>query len=224
MAARRPAFLALPPAAASLRLLPVFAQIADQTRRAVRLARLAHVTAVQDQPVVRVQFEFIRHEFKQLLFDRDDVLAGCDAGAVGDAKNMRVDRDGRLAERDVEYDVGGFAADPGQFLERRARMRNFAAMALDQQLAGRDDVLGLGAIKSDALDVAFQPGRSKCEQRSPAYWPRGTIPASRDSRFCRWPAPTARRRPAIRMACGRRVRCVAAGVAARSRRKISDAF
>ena len=35
-------------------------------------------------------------------------------GAVADAEQMRVDGDGRLAEGDVEHDIGGLAADAGQ--------------------------------------------------------------------------------------------------------------
>ena len=51
--------------------------------------------------------------------DREHVLAGREAGAVADAEDVRVDRDGRLAEGDVEHDIRGLPADARQ---RRARL------------------------------------------------------------------------------------------------------
>ena len=45
---------------------------------------------------------------------------------------MRVDRNGRLAERHVEHDVRGLAPDAGQRLQRRALSRHLAAILRDQ--------------------------------------------------------------------------------------------
>ena len=56
------------------------------------------------------------------------VLAGREAGAVGDPEDMGVDRDGRLAERDVEHDIRGLAPDARQSLERLALARHLAAV------------------------------------------------------------------------------------------------
>ncbi len=63
------------------------------------------------------------------------VLPGAEAGAVGDAEDMRVDGDGWLAEGSVQHDIGGLAPDAGQRLQRLAIMRHLAAMALDQDPA-----------------------------------------------------------------------------------------
>ena len=54
--------------------------------------------------------------------------------AVADAEHMRVDRHGRLAEGDIEHDIGGLAADAGQRFQLLARARHLATMLGDQFL------------------------------------------------------------------------------------------
>ena len=73
---------------------------------------------MQDQPVVGVLFEFVRHKLDQLALNHFDRFARRDAGAVGDAEVVRIDCDGRLAEGDVEHHVGGLAANARQRLQR----------------------------------------------------------------------------------------------------------
>jgi len=55
-----------------------------------------------------------------------------------------VDRERLLAERGVENDVRGLAADPRQALKLVAGARDFSAVPLDQRLAEQDHVFGLG--------------------------------------------------------------------------------
>ena len=69
-----------------------------------------------------------RHRCVEHLLDLERGLAGSEAGAVADAEEMGVDGDGRLAEGDVEDDIGGLAADAGQRLEGLAIARNLPAM------------------------------------------------------------------------------------------------
>ena len=52
-----------------------------------------------------------RHQRFQLQLDLERGLARRHSGAVADAKHMGVDGEGLLAERDVEDDIGGLAAD-----------------------------------------------------------------------------------------------------------------
>ncbi len=78
--------------------------------------------------MVGVVQEFRGDELQQFLFHFEHVLARCQSGAVGDAEDMRVDGDGRLAEGGVENDIGGLAADTGQGFKRGAVFRNFAAV------------------------------------------------------------------------------------------------
>src|SRR6185436_20106644 len=106
-----------------LRLSLELAQIADDAARAIRLAREAHVAPVQDQPVVRVLEELGRGELQQSLLYGKDVLAWREAGPVGDAEDVRVDRHGRLAERGVQHDVGGLAPHARQLLQSLAVLR-----------------------------------------------------------------------------------------------------
>ncbi len=62
---------------------------------------------------------------------------------VGDAEDMGVDRERRLAEGGVEHDVGGLAADARQSLERLAVARRLAAVALDER---RDSAMTCRAL------------------------------------------------------------------------------
>ena len=68
----------------------------------------------------------------ELVLDRAHCAAGREAGPVRDAKDVRVDRDRRLAERRVQDDVRGLAADAGQRLERLAIARHLAGMLGDE--------------------------------------------------------------------------------------------
>ena len=60
-----------------------------------------------------------------------DVLARRETGAVADAEDVGVDRERLLAERGVENDVGGLAADPGQRLQLLAGARDLTAVPVD---------------------------------------------------------------------------------------------
>jgi len=67
--------------------------------------------------MVRVAAERLGHDFLQLRLDHVDVLARREAGAIGHAEDVGVDGEGLLAERSVEDDVGGLAADAGKFTQ-----------------------------------------------------------------------------------------------------------
>src|SRR5687767_4529418 len=115
-----------------LGLLPVFAKVADQALRAAGLAREAHVAPVQDQPVVGVLEEFRRRELQEFLFYFQSIFARREAGAVGDAEDVRVDRHGGLTERGVQHHACRLAAHPRQALERLALGGHLAAVLLEQ--------------------------------------------------------------------------------------------
>jgi hypothetical protein len=71
---------------------------------------------VEDQPVVGVAAEGPRDDLLELRLDFVDILAGRETGPVADPEDMGVDREGLLAERSIEDDVRGLAADAGKFL------------------------------------------------------------------------------------------------------------
>lgn len=102
--------------------------------------------------MVSVAPERLRNDFFELGFHLVDGLARREAGAIADPEDMRVDREGLLAKSGVEDHIGGLAADARKLLELFPNARDFASVALDQSLAERNDVLGLGIEKADRLD------------------------------------------------------------------------
>lgn len=100
-----------------------------------------------------VQHEFgWDHAFK-FKFNIEHGLAGRETRAVADAEHMGVHRHRVFTESHVEHDIGCLAAGTGQRLEFGARARYDATEIADQLFRQRNDVLGLGAIKTDGLDV-----------------------------------------------------------------------
>src|SRR5437868_5225058 len=81
------------------------AQIRNDALLAQRAPREAHIAPVQDEPVVSMSLVFVGHDREELLLDFEGSLTGCKTGAVADAKDVRIDRDGRLAECDIENHV-----------------------------------------------------------------------------------------------------------------------
>src|SRR4029077_12697780 len=82
------------------------------------------------------------------------------------AEYMCVDRHGGLAESGVEHDICGLASNTRQFLECLAMARYLAAVALDQELAGSENIACLGVVQPDGADVAFDAGQSKFDHGS----------------------------------------------------------
>src|SRR5262249_7710187 len=124
------------------------AEVGDQALLAQGPPRQADVAPVQNQPVVGMALVFRRHHAVELELD----LEGRLAGAVTDAEDVGVDRDGGLAESDVEHDICGLAADPGQRLQRLARAGDLATVLVCDFPRQRDEILRLGAEEADGLD------------------------------------------------------------------------
>ncbi len=106
---------------------------------------------------MRAKAEGLGDALFQLGLDLLGRLALGEAGAVADAQDMRVHREGFLPEPAIEHDIGGLAAHTGQADEILARVGHLAVILVDQQLAERDHVLGLGVEQADGLDVLLQP-------------------------------------------------------------------
>ena len=128
----------------------------DHAQRALGHAGDADVAPMQDQPMMRMQQEFVGRELQQALLDFERIAARGEARAVRDAKDMRVDGDGALAECDVEDDVGRLASDARQLLQRVAIAWHLAAILVDQDLRQRHDVLRLVIEQADRADVGNQ--------------------------------------------------------------------
>lgn len=104
-------------------------------------------------------------EFGQSIFDFERVFSLCQAGAVCNAKNMRVYGDRWFTKRSIENDVRGFSADPGQRLECCAGSRNFTIVFIQQYSTGLDDVLCLAVEQADGLYVRLQFANAKVKDR-----------------------------------------------------------
>ena len=78
---------------------------------AFRASRLADVAAVQNQPVMRVAFEFFWYQSLQTRLDLSDRFARSDFCPVRDSKNMGVDGDRLPAKGGVEHHIRCFSTD-----------------------------------------------------------------------------------------------------------------
>jgi hypothetical protein len=117
---------------------------------------------VQDQPVVGIAAEWLGNDLFKLGFDLFGSLARRKPGPVADAEYVGVDCKRFLTKGGVEHDVCRLAADAGQGLELLAGAGHFAAKLIDQRLAQRDDILGLGVEQADRLDCLPQPVLAQC--------------------------------------------------------------
>ena len=99
------------------------------------------------------------------MFDCQHVLPWREASAVSNAEDMGIHPNCRLPECDIQNHVSGFPTDAGQRLEFDVGLRDGAAVALQQQFAGGDDVLRFGMVKPDALDMALEPLDAELQQR-----------------------------------------------------------
>ena len=94
--------------------------------------------------MVSVAAEGLGDDLFEPGLDLVDRFARCEAGAVADPEDVGVDRERFLAERGVEHDVGGLAADSGERLQLLSRAGDLTAVIADQRLRQRDDVLRFG--------------------------------------------------------------------------------
>ena len=146
-------------------------RVADRALGALRRARDADVAAVQDQPVMRVLPELVRHDLHQPRLDLERVLAGRESRAVRDAEDVRVDGDRRLAERDVQHDVRGLAADArAASRARRDRAALRRRCSSQQDLATARHVLRLHVEKADRADVRDEAVDAELRRSPLAYW------------------------------------------------------
>src|ERR1051326_4620892 len=110
----------------------VTAEVRDEAFGAQRLACHAHITPVQNQPMMRVQFVFFGYHALQRVFDLARIPAGRKIGAIANTKDVRIHSKRRLAERHVQHDIGSFASYTWQLLQRVAIARDLAAMLFNQ--------------------------------------------------------------------------------------------
>lgn len=77
------------------------AQIHDRAFIAFGFSGDTDIASVQDQPMMRVHFEFVGNYALQFFFDFFNIGCGGKVRPVAYPENMRIHRHGRLAERHV---------------------------------------------------------------------------------------------------------------------------
>ena len=112
--------------------------------------------------MVRVPPKARRHARGERFFHGPDGFARGKPGAVGDAKDVRVDGDHGVPEEGVEHHVGGLAPHAGQGFEEGPVVRDLAAGGLQQPAGELMEVFRLAAVEADAADV---PGDAFFTQR-----------------------------------------------------------
>ena len=88
----------------------------------------------------------LRNDGKKFRFNSKRRVSRGQSGSVGDAKNMRIDRNGRLAKGLVEHDIRGLAADARQRFKTLAILRDSSVEPFEQSARQRHEVLCLVAI------------------------------------------------------------------------------
>jgi hypothetical protein len=111
---------------------------------------------VQDQSIRRQRPLRWRHCSAQLLLDDFGIVRTRDANPVRHPKHVSVDGKAGHSKRVAEDDVGGLAADAGQFHEFRHRARHLAAMTLDAGRGHSKKGTGLRAKEPGRLDLRLE--------------------------------------------------------------------
>jgi len=141
----------------------ILAEIGDQAFRAFGFAGDAGVAAMQYQPVMRIPFEFLRYQLEQFFLNLQHRFAASNTSAVRHAKDVRIDRNGRLTEGGVKNDICGFSAYPRERFQLRACIRDLSPILGNQNLAGFDEVVRLAVIEPDRTNVIFESGFSEMQ-------------------------------------------------------------
>src|SRR3546814_11372624 len=100
---------------------------------------LAHITAMQDQPMVRMAAEGLGRVLFQFLLDGQHRFAGCQSGSVANAKDVRVDSESLCPNGAVHDDIGRLSSSARHRLQQFPSRRNFASIFVSGFLPHRDD-------------------------------------------------------------------------------------
>ena len=96
----------------------------------------------------------VGHFFIELFSHRQNIFPRRQAGAIGQAKNMRINGKSRHAKCLIHHHICGFAPDTRQRHQRVHILRHVAIMLGQQGLRQRKNIFRLIAIKPDGFDKA----------------------------------------------------------------------
>src|SRR3546814_16987464 len=102
------------------------------------------MAAGEDQPVGGVTARGAGRDPRERILDLARGPAAGEPGAVGNAKDMGVDRDGFLAKGDVHDDISSLASDAGQSFKRLAAARHLSALLVDEDARQRSEERRVG--------------------------------------------------------------------------------
>ena len=102
-----------------------------------------------------MQHELWRNAPHKLVFDLAWGLACCHPGPVGNTKDVGVYSHDGFAKRDVQNDIGCFAAYAGQGFQLLPIVWNVAGVLVDQHLTSGQQVPGLALVQSDGAYAGF---------------------------------------------------------------------
>jgi len=105
---------------------------------------------------MRMAAKGLRHALFEQRLDLLDRLPFGQPGAVGNAEDMGIDREGFRAKGAVHHHIGGLAPDTGKGSQDIAIGGNFAAKITQQDFGQGDDVLRLGIEQADGADVLLE--------------------------------------------------------------------
>lgn len=111
-------------------------------------------------------------DFKQFFLHRAHRFARGKTRAVGDAKDVGIDGDGRVSKGRIENHIRRLATNAREGFEGLSGCRHLPIMVLQQLPAQADDVFGLGFIQAECLDVLHQAFLTEGKDgfRGVGYW------------------------------------------------------
>lgn len=142
--------------ASNFGFFPVFTQVRNTALWAFWCACDTNIATMQNEPVVGVELEFWCNKLFEAFFNGRDILAGCDARAIRYPENVRIDCDRGMSKSRIEYNICCFSTHAGQGFKRLTVLRDFTLMLFKQDLAGGNDVLCLGFVKSNSSNERCQ--------------------------------------------------------------------
>src|SRR3546814_11138726 len=102
---------------------------------------------------LRMAAEGLGRVLFQFLLDGQHRFAGCQAGSVANAKDVRFDSESLCPKGAVHDDIGRLSSYARQRLQQFSIRRNFAFILVDEYLAQRDDVLRFAVEEADGIYV-----------------------------------------------------------------------
>jgi hypothetical protein len=144
------------------------AEISDHAIPAFGFARNTGVAPVQNQPVMRIEFEFRWHKLQQFFFDDIHVLPGARPVRL-ETRKIWVSTAIIGSPNAVFITILPFYVPPQAGLPALRVISALRRHAVQQNLAGRDRILRLGFVQTNGLDMRHQPVSTQRQQAAGVF-------------------------------------------------------